>query len=413
MHVLFLNQYALPAGSAGITRHADIGAELVKRGHRVTIVASDYDYLHRRPGGRQRRSELMDDGVRFIWLQTGTYAGNDSSRVRSMARYTWKAFWAAIRLKPRPDVIVASSPHPLVGISGAVAAACLRIPWIFEARDFWPSALVDLGAIKRGGLTHRALLALERLCYRWSARVVVVPPRGHLRLEELGLDPGKARHVPNGTEPRQSPGILPDELQGMFGQLAGSFVITYTGALGVPQSFESALDGMAHLSQDEPGASANVALLLIGGGVRRTALMDHARELGLANVLFHGPVEKAAVAAALARSDACLVQLGRLDTFRYGLSPNKLFDYFGRGKPVLIAAEYPTVVDEARAGIRFQPGDPDAFADAVLQLMRTPEVEREAMGARGRKMVATRYSIPAIAEVYEGVLREVVAPGPA
>ena len=160
-------------------------------------------------------------------------------------------------------------------------------------------------------LTHRALLALERLCYRSSARVVVVPPRGHLRLEELGLEPGKARHIPNGTEPTQSPGVLPDQLEGTFGQLAGSFVITYAGALGVPQSFESALDGMAHLSQDEPGASANVALLLIGGGVRRTALMDHARELGLANVRFHGPVEKAAVAAALARSDACLVQLGR------------------------------------------------------------------------------------------------------
>ena len=71
MRVLILNQYALPAGSAGITRHADIGAELVRRGHQVTVIASNYDYLHRRSGGREQRSEVMDDGVRFIWLRDG------------------------------------------------------------------------------------------------------------------------------------------------------------------------------------------------------------------------------------------------------------------------------------------------------------------------------------------------------
>ena len=78
-------------------------------------------------------------------------------------------------------------------------------------------------------------------------------------------------------------------------------------------------------------------------------------------------------------------------------------------KPVLIAAEYPTVVDEVGAGIRFQPGDPDAFADAVLQLMGTSAPEREAMGARGRELVRKRYSMTAIADLYERLLQEVVA----
>ena len=44
MRILILNQYALPAGEAGITRHGDIGAELVRRGHDVTVIASDFDY---------------------------------------------------------------------------------------------------------------------------------------------------------------------------------------------------------------------------------------------------------------------------------------------------------------------------------------------------------------------------------
>ena len=56
MRVLILNQYALPAGEAGITRHGEIGAELVRRGHDVTVIASDFDYLTRRPTQRGGKS---------------------------------------------------------------------------------------------------------------------------------------------------------------------------------------------------------------------------------------------------------------------------------------------------------------------------------------------------------------------
>ena len=52
MRILIFNQYALPAGETGITRHGDIGAELAKRGHEVTVLASDFDYLSRRPTQR-------------------------------------------------------------------------------------------------------------------------------------------------------------------------------------------------------------------------------------------------------------------------------------------------------------------------------------------------------------------------
>ena len=42
------------------------------------------------------------------------------------------------------------------------------------------------------------------------------------------------------------------------------------------------------------------------------------------------------------------------------------------GKPVLIASAYPTLVDDARAGIRFSPGDPAALAAAIVAMAATP-----------------------------------------
>lgn len=373
----------------------------------MTVIASDYDYLNRRPGGRKKRSEVTAGGVRFVWLQTGSYTGNDRRRVRSMLSYTWRAFWAAVRLRPRPAVIIASSPHPLAGLAGSVAARALGIPWVFEVRDFWPSALLDLGAFRRGGLTHRALLLVERMAYTSSARVVVVPPRGHLRLRELGLDERKVAHIPNGTQPERVRGPLPATLDTVLQTLRGKFLIVYAGALGVPQSFESTLEGMARLRERDNPMADGVALLLIGSGVRREQLVKRVHDLNLTNVLFHPPVPKSAIGTVLAKADACLIQLGALDNFKYGLSPNKLFDYFGAAKPVLIASAYPTVVDETSTGVRFRPGDPDAFADAVVRLIQTSVSEREAMGERGRELVRTRYSLDAIAGQYEHLIEEV------
>ena len=55
------------------------------------------------------------------------------------------------------------------------------------------------------------------------------------------------------------------------------------------------------------------------------------------------------------------------------------------------------------------PGDPAALAQAIVEMMNTPEAERRAMGERGRKLVETEYSIKAITDRYEALLEDVVA----
>src|SRR5207248_5805681 len=123
----------------------------------------------------------------------------------------------------------------------------------------------------------------------------------------------------------------------------------------------------------------------------------------------HPAVNKSSIRTVLLKADACLMQAAASDHFKYGLSPNKLFDYFAAGKPVLISSAYPTLVDEANAGIRFTPGDPAALADAIQAMINTPEAERTAMGERGLKLAETDYSIKVITDRYEALLHEVVA----
>jgi glycosyltransferase involved in cell wall biosynthesis len=406
VNILILNQYALPSGSPGITRHGDIGREFVARGHRVTVMASDYDYLARQPGNRPHASE--HDGVQFLWLRTGGYVRNDRRRTASMLRYTLSAIWAGISVRPRPDVIIGSSPHLLSPVAAAMAARLLRRPWVFEVRDFWPSSLVDLGAIKKGGVTNRILEFLERHLYQSTDAIVSVPPRGDARLGELGIRHGRFVHIPNGALQADGASPLPSTLERTLGTLTNRVLIVYAGALGVAQDLRTVTAGIDLLRKQDPDLFGRVAVLFIGDGVERQRLAETAASARWGNVHLHPPIGKAAVRTLLDRADACLVPLAGADVFRFGLSPNKLFEYLAAGKPVLIAAEHPTIVDEAKAGIRYLPGDPKALAEAIRRLVETPVAEREAMGERGRELVRTRYSTSAITDRYERLLRQVV-----
>jgi glycosyltransferase involved in cell wall biosynthesis len=411
MRVLILNQYALPAGEAGITRHGDIGAELARRGHAVSVIASDFDYFTRQRTRRGGKSKVtIHDGVRFVWLRTGAYVGNDRRRASSMIRYAMAATWAGVRERPRPDVIIGSSPQPLAPLAAHNVARLRRVPWIFEARDIWPSALVDLRAIKRDGRTHRTLERVERYLYAQADAVVSVPPRGSLRLEELGLDAAKVRHIPNGATTLMSePGPLPDTLDRLIPDGAGRFVLVYAGAIGVPHDFGTVIEAVSCLRETRPDAYERLALLVVGDGVAARSVRQAATERHLDHLHVHPAVPKAAVRTLLGRADACLMQAAASDHFRYGFSPNKLFDYFAAAKPVLISSADPTLVDEANAGIRFRPGDPAALAQAIVEIMTTSEAERRTMGERGHRLVKTEYTITAITDRYEALLEGVVS----
>jgi glycosyltransferase involved in cell wall biosynthesis len=294
-------------------------------------------------------------------------------------------------------------------MAAEAAARLLRRPWVLEVRDFWPSALVDLGAIRAGGRTHRVLERLERHLYRSAKAIVSVPPRGHLRLEEVGVEPDKSVHIPNSTtfasmEPSQPPASVMEVL----GSLRGKYLVVYAGALGVTHDLQTVLLALDHLRARHPETFEAVGLLFLGDGVERQRTEALATRLNLQNVRFHLAIEKRAIPSVLAGADACLMHAGGSDYFRYGLSPNKLFDYFASGKPVLIAADQPTVVEEEGVGVRYAPGSPKALASAIQKIMAMSDVELGRMAERAKTLAGGRYSVSAIATQYETLLREVV-----
>ena len=103
----------------------------------------------------------------------------------------------------------------------------------------------------------------------------------------------------------------------------------------------------------------------------------------------------------LAAIDAGIVHATANPVYRYGISFNKLFEYFAASRPVVFActSNYDPVAS-AGAGLSLPPDDPSTLANAMIELAGASPEARRRMGNAGRACVASDHSIATLATIY-------------
>lgn len=386
------------------------------RGHRVQIIAANFDYLSRRAiplaPGKAWQHEVVD-GVGFRWLRTPSYRDNTLARLWSMLAFAAQVWLeTGLRDLERPDVIVGSSPHLFAAWAAQRLAARRRVPFVLEVRDLWPQTLVDLGQVSPRHPLVLTMLGIERYLYRQARRIVSLLPGAVEHLAAKGADPGKVVWIPNGVDlaavpapAAPDPGSAPPGAGPPAPATAGApFTVIYAGAHGLANHLDVILDA-ARLLQQQVGHEA-IRFRLIGDGPEKPRLQQRARDEGIENVRFEPPVPKHSVYAAIQAAQACVVTLKESPLYRWGFSLNKLFDYLACGRPVVIGVRSPyNPVAEAGAGLTVAPEDPPALAAAVRQLAALPPAERANMGRQGRAYVESRHAVETMADRLEALLR--------
>jgi glycosyltransferase involved in cell wall biosynthesis len=421
MNILILNQYALPRGSAGITRHGDLGSVLVHRGHQVTIIASGFDYLTRdvERTGSQAITKENHDGVGFIWLKTTTYKANDGKRIKSMIEYSLKSIFASIRsLSKKPDIVIASSPQLLAGLSGFLVAKYYRVPFALEIRDVWPDALVELGGLRASSFAYKALRMLESFLYNRAELVISVLPYFHERLQELSIDSHKSVYIPNGIftcpadENKQfdASQLTSQKLLNILNSSKGKKIILYTGSLGVAQDLSVVIEAFSYLREYHPDYYSQLILLMIGDGSKKEALERDVEKSGhLGTIFFHDVVSKQCIQILLPKADLLLLPLADISVFKYGLSANKMFDYLDAEKPILIISSiHENPILQARAGFTAPSSQPEIIAKAILNFLDSPNEDLIEMGQRGKQYVREHHDLSVLGEKLEEALLKVV-----
>ncbi len=405
MNLWVINHYATPADTPGLTRHFDFATELIKQGHQVSIFTSGFNHRTRKEerlqGKQVYRRENMS-GIEFIWVRTPPYhGGNDWRRVLNMLSYSISVIPLGIGIRKRPDVILASSPHPFSGLVGYILAKTRGARFVFEVRDLWPQTLVDIGGYSNQSFVVRLLRALERFLYKKAEKTVVLHPRASDYIERLGIPANKIVYLPNGVSPDLFSGTgakIPRELDEIISSLRskGKWLVAYLGAHGIANALDTIIES-AKLLQDQ-GADS-VHFLFVGDGPEKERLVEKTQKWGLANINFYQSIPKDAVPNLLRAVDATVISWKESDLYqKYGISTNKLWDYMISAKPVVWATN--TVDDpvaESGCGITVSPDNPEEMAKAIMELSSLTDDQRQQMGKRGHDYVMKYHSAPVLA----------------
>jgi glycosyltransferase involved in cell wall biosynthesis len=254
---------------------------------------------------------------------------------------------------------------------------------VLNVADLWPDSAIQLGAL-RGRYQRKAAAALEQWTYRVSFAVTAVTRGIRDRLvEEKGVPAARVLFLPNGVDRETFKPLLPDEpLRARLG-LQGKEVLLYAGTLGIAHGLKTALEAMRLVGRSRD----DVVLLLVGDGSARSSLESAAARLGLQNVRFHPSVPPGEVARLYSIAFAGLASA--LDIpIAEGARSAKLAAIMGCGKPVIYSGrgEGPNLVESVGGGIVAPPGDPQALAAAIMQLVDDPTTAAE-MGKKGLQYV--------------------------
>lgn len=379
----------------GMERQADTLARgLARRGHQVTIVTTAH------PDGVVEENDL---DLQTLYIPHTTW--------RRYQPHWWRQSYQALRdrhaLFPY-DVILSQSAGGL-GYLGQ-AQRHLGLPSVVILHG---SSQGEVVTAWRGARNPRGIYRLLRLGWRlppllarWrrvaasvSHWIAVSPTVGVENQREIGFPTERLSVVLNGVDVdtlRPDP-QAPRALRERLGLPPATLLLAITTRLEYEKGVQIALEALARLLPTYP----NLYLLVAGAGVYDEALQRRALSLGVGDrARFLGFLQRPDLATVLAGSDAYIMPSLRPE----GL-PISVLEAQAAGLPVVVSdvggAAASLIPDHT--GYLFPRGDVDALV-ARLTILLADSTRRQAMGALGRRVAETRFSVDSMVRATENIL---------
>ena len=407
MKITVLYQFFQSDDEPGHTLIRSLAQHLRAHGEQVSVVSSEYGYMHPRPikipfRRRLLRSETID-GVPVT--RTFSYAyghGGFGRRALSIASFSVSCLFGLFR-GPRPDVIYASSPPLLPMFSAWLVSRIRGAPLVLEVRDLWPASLVELAALS-GRPAISVMSWLERFLYDRSTMIIALTEGIRGNIIARGWPPEKVHTIRYGVSAQR---FSPDQDAGKRVRAEEGWekckIVLYLGAHGLANNLDVVLR-----AADRLRGRPDIRFVLIGDGIDKQRLVAAAKGLGLSNVTFRAPISARDAAAYINAADLCVATLRDTPLFR-GAVPSKLIEYMACGKAVVVGVrgEAEAIVERAGAGLVFDPDDDARLAVCVEALLDDPE-RRAVMGRGGCRDVREHFSLERSQSALHGLLAEVL-----
>lgn len=407
MRILIINHYAGFPGLGMEYRPYYLAREWIELGNDVTILAADNSHLRTtNPKFDKDFAEQQIDGIRYIWVKTPQYSGSGFGRIKNMIAFVRKTYWGANTLTGRykPNVVIASSTYPLDNYVARRISKLVGARFIYEVHDLWPLSAIELGNYSK---YHPFILAMqhaERFAYKKVDAVISLLPKTKEHMVKHGLSLNKWNYIPNGVVVQDWDKVvkIPQEHDKLLIEFRNEHktIIGYTGGHAISNSLDSLIRAAEILNK-----TSKYAFILVGRGTEKKRLMKMA--LSLRNIFFLDPVSKNAIPDLLSRMDLLFLGWNKSPLYRFGINPNKLYDYMMAGKPIIhavMAGNDP--VNDANCGLSIEPENPQAIANAIIQLRSFPKEKLKEMGENGRRYVLKNHDYKILGKKFIDILEK-------
>lgn len=399
MHIAFFNRSYYPDTTATGQLLTDLCEGLVTaHGCRVSVVS-----------GGATRSVLLQrethNGVAILRARGTRFSKRRfAGRFSNYVSYFLSACYAGQRLD-RPDIVVAQTDPPIIGLAAWLAARRFGVPFVMAYKDIFPEVARLLEDF-HSETVDRTLQTVNCFLARRADRVVVLgETMKKMLVEGKGAEPNRTVVIPDWAD---CEAIVPAAKQNAFAEahrLADRFVVMHSGNIGLSQNLEILIETADRL-QHVP----EIVVVLVGEGVKKAALEEQAH--GLPNVRFLPFQPKERLRESFASADVFVVSL-KAGMAGY-IVPSKLYGILAAGRPYVAAveesSEVAAITRRHSCGVVVSPGKANELADAILELYRDRALVR-AMGERARG-AALQFDRPRQVRAYYELFTQMMGSSP-
>ena len=329
----------------------------------------------------------------FVFVKSNVYSGNGKKRVFNMYGFyknVKKAAKEYAKKYGKPDIILASSVHPLTMVAGIKLAKCFGVKCICEVRDLWPEAIVAYSKrITKKSLLAKIMYAGEKWIYKKAAAVIFTQEGGPDYVCEHGwdtenggvIDNNKLYHINNGVDLEAFDDNLtnyPYADEDMDN--SEYFKVVYAGAIRRINNLGLILDAAKLIK------NPRIRFVIFGSGDELDALKERVVTEHIDNVVFKGRVNKQFIPSIDSKADLNIVHWEMNPLLRVGESYNKAFEYFAAGKPVFYTVRpgY-SIVEKYKCGRLTEGFEPKDIAEGIQSMSELRAEEKSEMAINARK----------------------------
>ena len=389
------NHYATDMYEEEGGRHYWFAECLIRKGYEVTIFCANT--FHNKEEvidthGKKYAKDIVNN-IPFIFIKTLPSIGNGIGRIRNMFLFYKNILSVSkkyAKTNKKPDVIIASSVHPLTMIAGIKVSKKLKIPCICEIRDLWPEAIFAFKKCREDSLVGKILVAGEHWIYK-NADALIFTKEGdtdYIKEKKWDLDQGgdidlnKCHYINNGVDlngfiKKSRENIIEDEDLD-----SGKFNVVYTGAIRPVNNIGNLLDAAKILKNEN-----DIQFLIYGDGNQKDMMLKRIKDEKINNVKLKGYVNKKKIPYILSKSSVNILNYSQTQyNWSRGNSSNKLFEYMASEKPIISTLKMGyCILEKYQCGVSLEESTPENLAEAILKIKNMDKVEYNSISRNAKE----------------------------